>query len=127
VLPQSRRNQRIWLAQAATDMGYPMRKQHDVDLAVTQDLYGHASGRTTLRYVGITEEEQNAVCMLSVRSGARHSKDVADGNAKVCSAAARDAGATVGKAALQATNPPTVVVTPAIHLEGSAPSVLSRR
>lgn len=46
--------------------GYTMRTRHKVDLAVLQDLYGHSSGKVTLKYVGIQEEEKAAVYMLGV-------------------------------------------------------------
>lgn len=46
--------------------GYTMRTKHKVDVAVLQDLYGHSSGRTTLKYVGIQQEEKDAVYMLGV-------------------------------------------------------------
>ena len=46
--------------------GYTMRTKHKVDLAVIQELYGHASGRQTLKYVGITAEELANVYMLGV-------------------------------------------------------------
>jgi site-specific recombinase XerD len=45
---------------------YAMRTKHNVDLAVLQDLYGHSSGKVTLKYVGIQEEEKAAVYMLGV-------------------------------------------------------------
>ena len=35
--------------------------QSGVDLALLQDLFNHASERTTLRYIGITEEHKKAV------------------------------------------------------------------
>ena len=47
--------------------GYTMRTKHGVDLAVLQDMYGHSSGRITLKYVGIQEEERAAAYMLGVQ------------------------------------------------------------
>lgn len=46
--------------------GYTMRTKHKIDLAVLQDMYGHSSGKVTLKYVGIQEEEKAAVYMLGV-------------------------------------------------------------
>lgn len=46
--------------------GYTLRVKHKVDLALIQDMYGHSSGRVTLKYVGIQEEEKAAVYMLGV-------------------------------------------------------------
>jgi integrase len=47
--------------------GYTMRTQHKVDLAILQEMYGHKSGRVTLKYVGIQAEELAAVYMLGVQ------------------------------------------------------------
>lgn len=47
--------------------GYTMRKQHGLDLAVIQDMYGHSSGKVTLKYVGIQAEELAAAYMLGVQ------------------------------------------------------------
>ena len=46
--------------------GYTMRTKHKVELAILQEMYGHSSGRTTLKYVGIQAEEIAAVYMLGV-------------------------------------------------------------
>jgi site-specific recombinase XerD len=47
--------------------GYTLRTQHKVDLAIIQEMYGHSSGRVTLKYVGIQAEELAAVYMLGVQ------------------------------------------------------------
>ena len=47
--------------------GHTMRTKHKVDLAILQEMYGHSSGRVTLKYVGIQAEELAAVYMLGVQ------------------------------------------------------------
>lgn len=44
--------------------GYTMRTKHNVGLAVLQDLYGHSSGRVTLKYVGIQGKREGRFTCL---------------------------------------------------------------